>query len=201
MFMQVFLLTLPEIFFRIFFIFMDIKNITILDKEFTLYLSQQQIEDKISKIAKELTTRLADKNPLFLCILNGSFMFASDIMKNVNIPAEISFIKLASYEGTSSTGKISELIGLNKDIKGRTVVIIEDIIDSGLTMQHLLETLKEKDPENIIVTSLLVKPDNLRVDLDIDYCAFSIPDKFIIGYGLDYNGYGRNYPNIYVIKE
>lgn len=201
MFMQVFLLTLPEIFFRIFFIFMDIKNITILDKEFTLYLSQQQIEDKISEIAKELTTRLADKNPLFLCILNGSFMFASDIMKNVNIPAEISFIKLASYEGTSSTGKISELIGLNKDIKGRTVVIIEDIIDSGLTMQHLLETLKEKDPEKIIVTSLLVKPDNLKVDLDIDYCAFSIPDKFIIGYGLDYNGYGRNYPNIYVIKE
>lgn len=180
---------------------MDIKNITILDKEFTLYLSKQQIEDKISEIAKELTTRLADKNPLFLCILNGSFMFAADIMKNVNIPAEISFIKLASYEGTSSTGKISELIGLNKDIKGRTVVIIEDIIDSGLTMQHLLETLKEKDPENIIVTSLLVKPDNLKVDLDIDYCAFSIPDKFIIGYGLDYNGYGRNYPNIYVIKE
>lgn len=180
---------------------MDIKNITILDKEFTLYLSKQQIEDKISEIAKELTTRLADKNPLFLCILNGSFMFAADIMKNVNIPAEISFIKLASYEGTSSTGKISELIGLNKDIKGRTVVIIEDIIDSGLTMQHLLETLKEKDPENVIVTSLLVKPDNLKVDLDIDYCAFSIPDKFIIGYGLDYNGYGRNYPNIYVIKE
>lgn len=180
---------------------MDIKNITILDKEFTLYLSKQQIEDKISEIAKELTTRLANKNPLFLCILNGSFMFAADIMKNVNIPAEISFIKLASYEGTSSTGKISELIGLNKDIKGRTVVIIEDIIDSGLTMQHLLETLKEKDPENIIVTSLLVKPDNLKVDLDIDYCAFSIPDKFIIGYGLDYNGYGRNYPNIYVIKE
>lgn len=180
---------------------MDIKNITILDKEFTLYLSKQQIEDKISEIAKELTTRLADKNPLFLCILNGSFMFAADIMKNVNIPAEISFIKLASYEGTSSTGKISELIGLNKDIKGRTVVIIEDIIDSGLTMQHLLETLKEKDPESIIVTSLLVKPDNLKVDLDIDYCAFSIPDKFIIGYGLDYNGYGRNYPNIYVIKE
>lgn len=180
---------------------MDIKNITILDKEFTLYLSKQQIEDKISEIAKELTTRLADKNPLFLCILNGSFMFAADIMKNVNIPAEISFIKLASYEGTSSTGKISELIGLNKDIKGRTVVIIEDIIDSGLTMQHLLETLKEKDPENIIVTSLLVKPDNLKVDLYIDYCAFSIPDKFIIGYGLDYNGYGRNYPNIYVIKE
>lgn len=180
---------------------MDIKNITILDKEFTLYLSKQQIEDKISEIAKELTTRLADKKPLFLCILNGSFMFAADIMKNVNIPAEISFIKLASYEGTSSTGKISELIGLNKDIKGRTVVIIEDIIDSGLTMQHLLETLKEKDPENIIVTSLLVKPDNLKVDLDIDYCAFSIPDKFIIGYGLDYNGYGRNYPNIYVIKE
>lgn len=180
---------------------MDTKNITILDKEFTLYLSREQIEEKIGDIARNLSAKLLNKNPLFLCILNGSFMFASDIMKKVNIPAEISFIKLASYEGTCSTGKISELIGLNKDIKGRTVVIIEDIIDSGLTMQHLIETLKERKPDNIIITSLLVKPDNLKINLNIDYSAFSIPDKFIVGYGLDYNGYGRNYPDIYVIKE
>ena len=128
-------------------------------------------------------------------------LFAADLMKNIRIPSQISFIKLASYEGTSSTGVIKEVMGLSEDITGRTVVIIEDIVDTGQTMQRLLETLGTRRPKAIKIATLLVKPDKLTVDLNIDYVAMKIPNDFIVGYGLDYDGYGRNYRDIYTVVE
>ena len=122
-------------------------------------------------------------------------------MKHVSVPCEISFVKLASYAGTSSTGKVKELVGLNDDITGRTIVIVEDIIDTGLTMERLIETLKARNPKEIRIATLLVKPDKLKVDLDINYIAMSIPNDFIVGYGLDYDGLGRNYRDIYTVIE
>lgn len=140
-------------------------------------------------------------NPLFLSVLNGAFMFAADLMRNLTIPSEISFVKLASYAGTSSTGKVKELVGLNDDIEGRTVVIVEDIVDTGVTMKHLLETLQARKPKEIRIATLLLKPDKLKVELDIHYVAMRIPNDFIVGYGLDYDGLGRNYRDIYTVME
>lgn len=127
--------------------------------------------------------------------------FAADLMRCMEMPCEISFVRMASYEGTSSTGKVKQLIGLKEEIKGRTVVIVEDIIDSGLTMKNLLATLEEKQPKDIRIAALLVKPGNLQVDLDIPYCCFDIPNDFIVGYGLDYDGEGRNLRSIYTVVE
>jgi hypoxanthine phosphoribosyltransferase len=128
-------------------------------------------------------------------------MFTADLMKHVNIPCEISFVKLASYQGVASTGVIKEVIGVNEDLTDRTIVIVEDIVDTGLTMQRLIETLGTRSPKEIRIASLLVKPGKLKVDLDIKYVAFNIPNDFIVGYGLDYDGYGRNYPEIYTVVE
>ena len=143
--------------------------------------------------------QIKDKNPLFLSVLNGSFMFTADLMKRITIPCEISFVKLASYQGISSTGKITEVIGVNEDISGRCVVIVEDIVDTGLTMQRLLETLGTRNPKEIHIASLLVKPEKLQVPLNIKYAAMNIPNDFIVGYGLDYDGLGRNYKDIYTV--
>ena len=136
-----------------------------------------------------------------MAVLNGSFVFAADLLRGIDTPCEISFVRMASYEGTSSTGVVKQLIGLKEDIKDRTVVIVEDIIDSGLTMVHLLDLLKEKQPADIKIAALLVKPGNLKVNLDIPYCCFEIPNDFIVGYGLDYDGEGRNLPSIYTVTE
>jgi hypoxanthine phosphoribosyltransferase len=133
--------------------------------------------------------------------LNGAFVFAADLLRDVTIPCEVSFIRLASYEGTSSTGEVKQLIGLNEDIEGRTVVIVEDIIDSGLTMQELLLILAKKNPKEIHIASLFVKPNNLKVDLNIHYRCFDIENDFIVGYGLDYDQQGRNLPDIYKVIE
>ena len=128
-------------------------------------------------------------------------MFTADLLKHITIPCEISFVKLASYQGVTSTGVIKEVIGLNEDIAGRTVVIVEDIVDTGLTMQRLLEALGTRNPESIHIASLLVKPEKLKVDLNIEYVAMEIPNDFIVGYGLDYDGFGRNYPDIYTVVD
>lgn len=128
-------------------------------------------------------------------------MFTADLMKNLTMPCEISFVKLASYAGTSSTGKVKELVGLNQDITGRTIVIVEDIVDTGLTMELLIKQLRMNNPKEIHIASLLVKPDKLKVKLDIEYVAMNIPNDFIVGYGLDYDGYGRNYRDIYTVIE
>lgn len=175
--------------------------VQVLDKNFSIYISKEQIREKVKEVAAEIEKDLKDKNPLFLVILNGSFIFAADLLREMNFPCEITFIRLASYEGTSTTGEVKQVIGLRDSIEGRTVVVVEDIIDSGYTMKEMLRILNEKNPESIYVTSLFVKPDNIKVDLKIDYRCFDIDNDFIVGYGLDYDHYGRNLPDIYKVVE
>ena len=177
------------------------ETIRIKDKQFKTFITEEQILKEVARVGEEINRDLADANPLFVSVLNGSFMFTADLMKHVSVPCEISFVKLASYAGTSSTGKVKELVGLNDDIAGRTIVIVEDIIDTGLTMERLIETLKARNPKEIRIATLLVKPDKLKVDLDINYIAMNIPNDFIVGYGLDYDGLGRNYRDIYTVIE
>lgn len=177
------------------------KVITVKDKEFEQFISQQIIEKAIDKIADDMNKDLEGKNPLFICVLNGSFMFASELMKRIQTPAEISFVKLSSYDGLASSGNVKEVFGLKEDITGRTVVIIEDIIDTGNTMKAMIEQLNKRNPKEILVTTLLLKPDALVNDVPLDYVALRIPCDFIIGYGLDYDGHGRNYPDIYKVKN
>lgn len=177
------------------------STIQIKDKLFAVSIRKEDIQKEVIRVANEINRDLVGKNPLFLSVLNGSFMFTADLMKHITIPCEISFVKLASYQGISSTGTIKEVIGINEDIAGRTVVIVEDIVDTGLTMQRLLETLGTRGPEDIHIASLLVKPDKLKVALNIEYVAMEIPNDFIVGYGLDYDGYGRNYPDIYTVID
>lgn len=177
------------------------STIKIKDKTFAVSIPEAKIQQEVKRVAEEINNDLKDENPLFLSVLNGSFMFASDLMRNLTIPCEISFVKLASYEGTSSSGKMKELVGLSEEIKGRTVVVVEDIVDTGFTMQHLLNRLAEHAPKEVRIATLLVKPDKLQVDLDIRYVAMHIPNDFIVGYGLDYDGYGRNYRDIYTVVE
>lgn len=178
---------------------MDI--IKVRDREFTVSIPEAKILQRVAEVAAQINNDLKNENPLFLAVLNGSFVFAADLMRCMEMPCEISFVRMASYEGTSSTGKVKQLIGLKEEIKGRTVVIVEDIIDSGLTMKNLLATLEEKQPKDIRIAALLVKPGNLQVDLDIPYCCFDIPNDFIVGYGLDYDGEGRNLRSIYTVVE
>lgn len=177
------------------------NTIQVKDKTFRISISEKDLLKQVDRVASEINRDLADRKPLFLCVLNGSFMFASDLMKRVNMPAEIQFVKLSSYEGTASTGKMKQLIGLNMDIKDRVVVIVEDIVESGFTMQHLIGMLQEKQPSEIRICTLLAKPEKLQVPLKLDYVALNIPNEFIVGYGLDYDGFGRNLPDIYTIVD
>lgn len=175
--------------------------IQIKDKRFKTFIPEEQIMKEVARVADEINRDLSGTNPLFISVLNGSFMFTADLMKHLTMPCEVSFVKLASYEGTSSTGKVKELVGLGDDITGRTVVIVEDIVDTGLTMKQLVETLRARGPKDIKIATLLVKPDKLKVELDINYMAMNIPNDFIVGYGLDYDGLGRNYRDIYTVIE
>ena len=177
------------------------KTIQVKDKSFTVFVPESRILERVDRVAAQITRDLQDKDPIFICVLNGSFMFTSDLMKRLNFPCEVTFVKMASYLGTESTGDVRHLIGLNVDIRDRVVVIIEDIIDTGYTMQEMLKTLNGKGAKEIKICTLLVKPTKLKVDLNIDYCAMEIPNGFIVGYGLDYDGYGRNLPEIYTLVE
>ena len=175
--------------------------IHIKDKDFKVSIKEEDILKEVDRVAAAINRDLAGKNPLFLAVLNGSFMFASDLMKRIAIPCEISFVKLASYQGVTSTGKVRDVIGINENLTGRTIVIVEDIVESGTTMQHMLETLGTYSPESIHIATLLVKPEKLKVNLNIEYVAMNIPNDFIVGYGLDYDGFGRNYKDIYTVVE
>ena len=175
--------------------------VKIKDKTFKTSIPEVEIQQRVKEVADHINRDMADKNPLLLAVLNGSFMFAADLMKNITIPCEISFVKLASYQGTQSTGEIKEVIGINEDLAGRTVIIVEDIVESGLTIQRMLDSLGTRNPDSIDVCTLLLKPDRLKVDLDIKYVAFSIPNDFILGYGLDYDQQGRNLRDIYTLME
>ena len=177
------------------------ESVKIKDKEFELFLTQETIEKAIDEIAVKMNNDLAGKDPLFVCVLNGSFMFASELMKRISIPAEISFVRMSSYRGVMSTGKIKEIYGLEEDLKERTVVVVEDIVDTGHTMSLILDQLACDEPKEIRVATLLLKPEAMKVEVPLDYVALEIPSDFIVGYGLDYDGYGRNLRHIYKIKN
>ncbi|RYY19233.1 MAG: hypoxanthine phosphoribosyltransferase [Chitinophagaceae bacterium] len=171
------------------------------DKNFEPYLSADEIAAAIKKIAASLNSAYEGRRPLFIAILNGSFIFASDLFKELTIEAEICFIKLASYKGTKSTGHVITAIGLDIDLIGRDVVIIEDIVDTGKTLNQFLPQLRHQQPASLKIVALLHKPEATVFPLDIDYLGFTIPDKFVVGYGLDYDGLGRNIPEIYKLIE
>lgn len=179
----------------------DMETIKIHDKWFRTSYTETEILRHIKEVADRINNDMKGKNPLFLAVLNGSFMFAADLMKMINIPCEISFVKLASYEGTMSTGKIKEVFGINEDISGRTIIIVEDIVESGLTMKRMIDTLGTRNPESVHICTLLLKPERLQVNLDIEYAAMKIPNDFIVGYGLDYDRQGRNLRDIYTLVE
>ena len=173
--------------------------IVINDKQFELLIEQEVIENEIKRVAERINKELKDKRPLFIAVLNGAFMFAGELMKQVNILSEITFVRLASYHGTTSTNDLKTVLGLNESIKGRSVVIVEDIVDSGNTMVSLLEELGKYEPEEIRIATLLYKPAAMKQKLNLDYVALEIAIYFIVGYGLDYNGYGRNLKDIYKV--
>lgn len=169
---------------------------------FEPYITGEQISKRIEEIAQDIKRDCAGKNPLFICVLNGAFPFAADLFRACEeIDAEITFIRLKSYEGTGSTGVVKEIIGLKEDIKGRTVIVVEDIVDTGNTIERLISDLKAKEPEQVKVATLLFKPEALVKDVKPDYVGFPIPKKFIIGFGLDLNGKARNLRDIYMLKE
>lgn len=177
------------------------EDVKVFDKTFRLSIPERNILDAVDQIAKDLNRDLKDRDPLFIAVLNGAFIFASDLFKVLNFPCSISFVKLASYHGTSSSGNVKKLIGLNEDIEGREIVILEDIVDTGTSMKSLIAQLEELKPVNIRIASLLFKPDAFKEDFPIDYIGLSIPNDFIVGYGLDYNGYGRNLKEIFTLVE
>lgn len=177
------------------------NNIRIKDKEFELYLSREKIESAIKRIAKYIETDMGSKDPLFIVILNGAFMFAADLFKEMRMPCEISFMRLASYQGTKSTNQVKELIGMNEDLKGRHIIILEDIIDTGITLEHLQNTLNKYRPASIRLATLLFKPEAFQKDYPIHYIGIRIHNEFVVGYGLDYDGHGRNFANIFKVVE
>lgn len=171
------------------------------EKEFITYLSEDTIQQKIQKLAEQINKDYIDRNPLFIAVLNGAFMFAADLFKNLDGAAEISFIKVASYEQFSSTGNVTNLIGLTEPLHNRHVIILEDIIDTGLTMEKILDLISDLSPASIEIVTLLQKPEALKAELNIKYCGFEIPNKFVVGYGLDYDGLGRNFKEILQLKD
>ena len=176
------------------------SSVTVIDKNFSTYLSEKDLQDRIKQMAEAINRDYQGKKPLFIGILNGAFMFASDLFKHLTIEAEITFIKLASYKGMKSTGNVVTSIGLDHDLYGRDVVIVEDIIDTGKTLHKFLPQLQHQQPASLRIAALLHKPEALQFPLNIDYVGFSIPNKFVVGYGLDYNGMGRNLKEIYQLQ-
>jgi hypoxanthine phosphoribosyltransferase len=178
------------------------KKVTLHDKEFQLYIPYEKIRSVIERTAQMMNKDLEDRSPLFLCVLNGAFMYAADLFKRIEIEgAEITFVKMASYHGIHSSGTIRQLIGLNEAIEGRTVVVIEDIVDSGSTIEEILAQLSILKPREIKIATLLFKPEAMKKQVTLDYIGLEIPNDFIVGYGLDYNGLGRNLIDIYTIVQ
>lgn len=177
------------------------EGIKIKDKTFVPYISEGKIRQAIGKLAERINSDMKDKDPLFLVVLNGSFIFAADLLRQISIPCHISFVKVASYHGVSSSGTVSELIGLTEEIKGKVVVIIEDIVDTGTTLEKLYHILRQKEASEVRIASLLLKPAAYTKPMTVDYAGIEIPNDFVVGYGLDYDGLGRNLSEIYVLEQ
>jgi len=175
-------------------------EIRIRDRVFELFISEDVIIGQIEMVARSISRDMEGLNPIFVCVLNGAFMFAADLIRRIETPCEVAFIRLKSYQGTQSAGQVREIHGLAESIEGRNVIVVEDIIDTGFTMQHLVDTLKKQNPASVRIATMLFKPDALQTDIHPDYTAIEIPNDFIVGYGLDYEGQGRNLRNIYKIK-
>lgn len=171
------------------------------DKMFEPFITEERIQSEVSRIASQMNQELADKDPIFLGILNGAFMFASDLYKQILFPCQITFLKLTSYSGTKSTGAVKQLIGINFDLKDRVVVVLEDIVDTGITLETIIRQLSGYQPAEIKVATFLHKPDATIRDVKLDYVGIEIPNDFILGYGLDYDGYGRNFKEIYQLVD
>ena len=177
------------------------NRIKLKDKSFELSITETAILEQVRRVGSELNRDFAGKRPLFITVLNGAFVFAADLFREINMPSEIRFVRLASYSGMNSEGEVKELLGFDIDVKDRDVVIVEDIVDSGLTMKKLLGMLWAKSPNSVSIATLLVKPANLKTDVEIRYKCFEIPNDFIVGYGLDYDDLGRNLRSIYTVRE
>lgn len=184
-----------DIFHRI----MTASEIQIHDKKFREYIPEYALNDKVLELADRINTDFAGKEVIFVGVLNGSFIFAADLFRRIKLKARITFIKLASYAGTSSSGEIRELIGWNEDLKGKSVIIIEDIVDTGVTLEHTVDNLIIRNVKEISIVTLLLKPEAYRKNIHIDYVGFEIPNDFVVGYGLDYDGEGRNLPSVYTL--
>ena len=175
------------------------KEVQILDKKFREFIPEKKIQEKINELAVQINKDFSGKEVVFIGVLNGAFMFASDLFKKIDLKAQITFIKLASYTGTSSTGAIKELIGWNEDLRNKSVIILEDIVDTGATLEHTINNLIIRNVREIRVAALLFKPESFNKQTHIDYIGFEIPNDFVVGFGLDYNGFGRNLPSVYKI--
>ena len=171
------------------------------DLFFKPFLPKEKIVGRVAELGKQISTDYKGKKPVFISILNGAFVFLADLVRACDLTCEITFIKLSSYEGAKSTGKVTTLIGMDLDLKGRDVIVVEDIIDTGETLFQFLKELKKTEPSSVKLASLLIKPEALQHEIQIDYKGFDIPNKFVIGYGLDYNGEGRNLESIYQLAE
>jgi len=177
----------------------DVVTIGALD--FAIYLSAREIQNRIREVALKIEAEYQEKNPLFLVVLNGAFMFAADLIRNMDIACDVDFVKVSSYKGLASTGRLEVKIPNEKDLKGRHVVIVEDIVDSGFTLDQYVPIVAAQSPASIKICTLLEKPDAIKYKVDVDYKCFSIPTKFVIGYGLDFDGAGRNLPHIYQLVD
>lgn len=177
------------------------SEIKILDKIFRIYIPQNDIEKAIQDVADSINVDMRGKNPVFVVVLNGAFMFAAELFKRINIDCEVCFVKLASYESTQSTGNVRQLMGIDKPLEGRNVVIVEDIVDTGHTINYTLDYLKDKNIADVKIATLFFKPKAYQYSYPLDYVAMDIENEFIVGYGLDYNQQGRNLPDVYILNE
>lgn len=177
------------------------NTVKIHDKEFQISIPAEKIQRRIAELGKQISNEMNGKRPLFVAVLNGSFLFAADLLKNISCECEISFVRVSSYAGTQSTGSVKNLVGLNEKIDRRTIILVEDIVDTGDTAVYLIDELKKNNPADIRIASLLLKPKALKHALKVDYTGFEVPNDFLVGYGLDYDGLGRNLNDIYTLIQ
>ena len=177
------------------------KKVKLKDKNFQLFIDSKELNNSIESLSNKINQDYSDREPIFLCVLNGAFVFAAELIKRFNHECQVSFVKLSSYQGVQSSGTINSLIGLNEDIKGKDVIIVEDIVDTGQTIANIVENILNKNPRSIEVATLLYKPKSYQKQIPIKYRAIEIGNDFIVGFGLDYNGLGRNLEEIYIIEK